>query len=135
MPDVTKYVHQFGTNWQLWYIGLQPQWRIHENSADISTLARDPPDNAALSDWDEIRKGSPNGFFVLLLALGWWGVGACDQGDEEMERWADAFDDLRWALEFMLNEGDEDEVDEDEGKQTIPAKRAAAGDDRPVSKR
>ena len=81
MPNVTRYVQKFGTDWQAWYIGLQPQWHIDagpnaEDSVDIRTLAHDPPNNTALSNWDEIQKGSPNGFFMLLLALGWWGVGS-----------------------------------------------------------
>ena len=67
---------------------------------------------------------------MLLLALGWWGVGSCNQGKDEMEGWVDAFDDLRWVLELMLKV-----VDQDEGEGTIPAKRAASSDDRPVSKR
>ena len=53
MPDVTRYVWKFSTDWQAWYIGLQPQWCIDagpdaEDSVDITTLACDPPDNAAL---------------------------------------------------------------------------------------
>ena len=53
MPDVTRYARKFGTDWQAWYIGLQPQWRIDagpnaEDSVNITTLACDPPDNAAL---------------------------------------------------------------------------------------
>ena len=35
----------------------------------------------------ELRKRSQNGFFLLLLALGWWGVGASDQGTSELLRW------------------------------------------------
>lgn len=54
-----------------------------------------------------------------------------------MGRWAEAFDDIRWVLEFMLNDGEEEEeVAKNEGGSTIPTKRATTGDNNhPVSKR
>ena len=74
---------------------------------------------------------------MLLLALGWWGVRASDQGDEEMGRWAEAFDDIQWGLEYMLNDSEEEEeIAKNKGGSTIPAKRTTTGDDdHPVSKR
>lgn len=151
MPDVTHFVRSFGDGWEAWYAGLQPKWRVLANDSSTTvTLSQDPPDDAVLSDWSEIKKGSQNGFFLLILTLGWWGVGASDQGPDELERWAAALDELRWVLEFLLNdegdggdddegddeEGDDEEGDDDETVDTVPAKRASTNHDAlPASKR
>lgn len=152
MPDVTHYVNSFATSWEGWYTHLQPDWRIEtlaDDDADGMSLTRDPPEDAVISDWPELKKGSQNGFFLLLLSLGWWGLGASDQGEDALGRWGYAFDDLRWVLEFLVSgeadgvesdeEGDgEAEVDGAEALETsnVPAKRTAPTDaDHPVSKR
>ena len=156
MPDVTYCLQGFADSWEEWYISLQPKWRIPDSDGNtdsdgdtdnICSLIQDPPANAQTSDWLALRKGSQNGIFLLILTLGWWGLGASDQGDDELSQWASAFDDLRWVMEFLVNEegkkGDCEDGKEEGGKQTgdeedekrVPAKRAATTNSQPAAKR
>lgn len=154
MPDVTHYLRSFADSWEEWYISLQPKWRIPDSDGniDIESLIVDPPTDTQTSDWLALRKGSQNGIFLLILTLGWWGLGASDQGDKELTRWASAFDDLRFVMEFLLNEeeeegncGGEREDSEEDGKEEggkqrenekrVPAKRAATTNSQPAAKR
>lgn len=130
MPDVTHFVCSFGNGWEVWYAGLQPKWCVLTNDSSTTiTLSKDPPNDAVLLDWSEIKKGSQNGFFLLILTLGWWGVGASNQGPNELERWAATLDELKWVLEFLLNDegdrGDNEEGDDNEMVETVPVKHAS----------
>ena len=153
MPDVTHFVDSFAMSWEAWYTQLQPDWCIETITDDDDTpgmsLTWDPPEDAILLDWREIKKGSQNGFFLLLLTLGWWGLGASSQGKDVLWWWAYALGDLRWVLEFLFSdeednmesykEGDrEPQADNTKDSSTgnVPAKRAVPSDaDYPVSKR
>ena len=91
MLDVTQFVHDFATQWEDWYTHLQPDWHLEVSAKDADdfgiSLGWDPPKDAIISDWQDIKKGSQNGFFLLLLSLGWWGVGASDQGEDMLSQW------------------------------------------------
>ena len=132
---------------------LQPDWHLDTLSEDASSsgisLSRDPPEDAIILDWQDIKKGSQNGLFVLLLSLGWWGLGTSDQGEDMLSWWACTFDDLRWVLEFLVSEENDNQESDEEGDKegdekhegdgadsTVPAKHATSSDaHHPVSKR
>ena len=161
MPDVTHFVDDFATQWEEWYMHLQPDWCLNAPSedADISgiSLSQDPPEDTIILDWQDIKKGSQNGLFLLLLSLGWWGLGTSDQGEDALSWWAYAFNDLRWVLEFLVSEDNDNGESEEDGDEqgdeqgdkdgdkehqgdgansTVPAKHAASSDNHcPVSKR
>jgi hypothetical protein len=84
------------TNW--WRV-LQPEWRVHEGSLDLST--DDPPDDET---WEELAKPGKNGLFLLMLALWWWSS-AVDQSDVQSEKdvWIHAAQDVDWVLTQILN--------------------------------
>lgn len=89
MLDVTHYLHGFADGWEEWYIGLQLKWHIPESESDgndinISSLIQEPPTHAQNSNWAALWKGSQSGVFLLILTLGWWGLGASDQGEYEL---------------------------------------------------
>jgi hypothetical protein len=50
-------------------------------------------------EWDTLRRGGPNGFFIVILAFSWW-VEAMDGrvGDAELR---DALDDVIWVVRCM----------------------------------
>lgn len=93
MPDVTDTVKEFGEAWWKWWIGLQPDWR------EGSELVMEPPEEF---DWGELEKGGPNGLFLLLLSLGWWGAGAQGEAEEHAEACAQAYESFNWALSHIL---------------------------------
>ncbi|KAH9887554.1 hypothetical protein C8Q73DRAFT_617778, partial [Cubamyces lactineus] len=60
-------VAQYGAEWELWWHALQPEMRLGE----AGELQR--PEALAEGDsWSVLRRGGPNGFFLVLLALSWW---------------------------------------------------------------
>lgn len=52
-------------------------------------------------DWGGLRRGGPNGFFIIVLAFAWW-VEATDGkvGDAGLD---DALDDITWVARCMAD--------------------------------
>ena len=73
---------------------LQPEWR-----GDGPNFSRDIPGDAS---WDEICKGGPNGFFIILLLITWWGAAVQDQNSRIQGDWYDAYEDVSWVLNGMI---------------------------------
>jgi hypothetical protein len=46
-------------------------------------------------------KGSPNGFFIILLALYWWHLAVDSDGGHGIDAWVNALDDVEWAIDQM----------------------------------
>ncbi|KZP18046.1 hypothetical protein FIBSPDRAFT_671037, partial [Athelia psychrophila] len=57
-------VEDYSILWWLWWRSLQPAWRAE-------TLSRDLRGKGQFT-WQETRKGSSSGFFLVILSLGWW---------------------------------------------------------------
>lgn len=95
MPVLANPVEAFGKAWPKWWAHLQPAWR-----GEGPAFSTDTPEEC---DWTELMKGGPNGFFLILLSYGWWGVGAVDADSNEIQpafdEWKSAFQDLDWVLE------------------------------------
>ncbi|KZP16525.1 hypothetical protein FIBSPDRAFT_975600 [Athelia psychrophila] len=89
MPDVSPYVYTFAKDWRGWWDSLQPQ--------------RDPANEPLqdVSEYSELRKAGPNGLFLLLLSLVWWGAAAADQGDEGMDVWRQAVTKFMVTVKFF----------------------------------
>lgn len=76
-----------------WWAHLQPEWR------GVYPLASQPPED---SDWSELRKGGPNGFFILLLSFVWWGKAI--ESMEEHKIWLEFSGDLDWVIGQLLHD-------------------------------
>lgn len=151
MPDVSERIDDFADKWWDWYISLQPESRVSYKESEGTSLTDDVPQDSDGSAWCEIRKGGPNGIFLLLLTLGWWGVGASDQIEAQTDEiegqtstWSKAFNDLGWVLESLLEIDDhayQDEESISEGIEkedsSVPTKRGldSAGSSRSANKR
>lgn len=70
MPDITPYFDKFVDGWQKWWAGL------HTRSSE-----GDEP------DYPEMKKAGPNGIFLLILSLVWWGCAATEKGEVKMDEW------------------------------------------------
>lgn len=95
MPDIQDY-ETFSNQWMAWWFTLQPEWRGDGLAGKLLF------DCTIDQEWDNLCKGSQNGFFTLLLSLGWWGQAVCDQGPDPRDLWAGAFYDLIWVLEQIV---------------------------------
>jgi hypothetical protein len=97
MPDLSDKLPSFAASWWRWWKTLQPSWRMKEPLR----LSRKVPQNP---DWSVLDKGTANGFFVIVLALGWWALGIKHLGvvDEiSIKNLLEAIEDTTWVLRQM----------------------------------
>lgn len=87
-------IEDYSTSWWLWWRSLQPSWRT-------STLSRDLRSTGDYN-WDHLRKGTQNGFFVVIMSIGLW-LGGMDN-NMERGRWpcGDAMREVEWVLDQMV---------------------------------
>ncbi|KAI9069756.1 hypothetical protein FKP32DRAFT_1541007, partial [Trametes sanguinea] len=67
MPTIRR-VAEFGAGCQLWWSNLQPEARGRTHDGQPTRPASPLPRES----WQVLRRGGPNGLFLVLLALGWW---------------------------------------------------------------
>ncbi|KAF7790754.1 hypothetical protein EIP86_001711 [Pleurotus ostreatoroseus] len=95
-PDKTPEdldVQSFSKSCWNWWIVLQPHAR--------GTTKQDRPENTVLADWnDSVRKPTVSGFYLVLVALVWWGAQIFDDGHRDtLKEWERLVDDVAWAVE------------------------------------
>ena len=95
MPDLSMQIDDFSTDWWQWWKNLQPEWR-----GDGPDFSHDIPEDVS---WAEICKGGPNSFFIILLSIVWWGVAVQDQSSGIQGNWYDAYEDVSWVLNGMID--------------------------------
>lgn len=81
-------------------MSLQPSWR----GTDHTVLLRKAPKGEI--DWSATRKGGQNGFFIILLALGWWFLGVKHNDSRGVDDCVHALDDVTWVLQQMTSVSD-----------------------------
>jgi hypothetical protein len=100
MPDISDELKlaTFANSWWKWWQNLQPSWRIQQSMA----LSRQVPPKP---NWSITEKGTANGFFVVILALGWWALGIKHGTTENVdgnEDFLNAVGDTTWVLQQMV---------------------------------
>jgi hypothetical protein len=85
---------KYKTTWQNWWRGLQPEWRL----LDDGTFLQEAQDMG--EQWVNLRQGGPNGFFLIVLALGWWVKGTDGKGDLGLHK---LLDDITWVMGRMTD--------------------------------
>ena len=88
-------------------------------------LSRQVPPNA---DWSVIEKRTANGFFVVILALGWWALGVKHAGIDTgngVDDLMNAIDDTTWVLEQITLSRPNKRARVDGGDNNTSAKRYA----------
>jgi hypothetical protein len=92
-PEIN--VVKYKASWQNWWQGLQPEWRL----LDDGTLLQEVPDTG--EQWETLRRGGSNGFFMIVLALSWW-VEAMG-GKADSTGLSEAIDDVAWVVWCMAD--------------------------------
>ncbi|TFK79908.1 hypothetical protein K466DRAFT_504802, partial [Polyporus arcularius HHB13444] len=114
---------RYATQWKSWWTKLQPACR---KSAKGWPLPQVCPDNDA--EWDGLRRGGCNGFFIIVMALAIW-ASALD--DESAEEFLEIVEDVTWVCSTLTEthpsgskRGSSEESEESE--EARPRKRARA---------
>lgn len=97
MPDISDKLPEFSTGWWMWWRNLQPSWRLGNGNS----LSRQAPSDPS---WSATEKGTANGFFMIVLALGWWALGLKYLDDSLTADYNDfslALGDTVWVLGQM----------------------------------
>lgn len=77
MPNLSDTVNKFGVQWAQWWHSL------HHNAkgrpiAEGQYLNPVRPEDLTTAQ-PELTKGGPNGIFLLLVSLEWWGMAVVDK--------------------------------------------------------
>jgi hypothetical protein len=103
MPTVA--IDTYSTAWADWWAYLQPEWRGETYPLEVK-----PPVDSE-SDWSQLRKGGPNGIFILLLSFLWWGQTV--KSPEDNRTWLEFYVDLDWVMGQLTLDFDEDGLEEE----------------------
>ncbi|KAJ6552190.1 hypothetical protein DFH09DRAFT_858809, partial [Mycena vulgaris] len=107
-PLTPKSAVAFGQAWWDWWRKLQPTFRkvigLETNAWPRQTARRDA---APALEWVSLRHAGPNGMFIPILALYWWGrgLGVASTGSMNgtAERaWREAVTDVGWIVEGLI---------------------------------
>lgn len=102
-----------------WWHSLQPAWRQASNLKGKGVM----PKGIYVGDggWGELATEGPNGLFIVLMTLSWWGLG---DGGAGSSKWNTICTDVRKVFESLTmlgvkrgsgdSSGDEEEEEEPE---------------------
>jgi hypothetical protein len=111
VPDLDAYAKSFNN----WWTSIQPESRISSSGLTHNV--------SAAEEWTKIKKGGPNGFNTVLIALSFW---LQNVKTKPQQRKCEAvMEDILWAADQMLikctvpskrphDESDSDESNSDE---------------------
>lgn len=91
-PEITN-PDQFVEDFDAWWRGLQPDWRL-DNASDL--LCRDG------GDWERLRCAGVNGLLSVLAALFFWGVSAQRGAASFKLRWLAAVEDVSYVIGKLI---------------------------------
>ena len=88
LPDVSPYVDTFGKEWQAWWAHLLPAEHADQEARKTA-------------DYSDLKKAGPNGLFLLMLSLVWWGAAASDQGEERIQLWRSSLGEFTTTVKLF----------------------------------
>ena len=84
-------ISEWAKLWRTWWIGLQPESR--EGEKLLRVVGADEP-------WVETKKGGINGFYNVVVSLGWWLEAVST--DSERDEFATVLADVLWVMNHMI---------------------------------
>ena len=87
-------VGSWANSWRVWWTGLQPG--SHKGDKLLRVVEPGEP-------WVEVKKGGINGFYTVVVSLGWWSGALKDKGD--CNEFAKMLDDVLWVSDHMIGQG------------------------------
>ncbi|KAJ7062980.1 hypothetical protein B0H15DRAFT_794756, partial [Mycena belliarum] len=100
---------EFGESWWAWWRALQPKWR---NIGSGTIWPQQFGRRLATGDgaWTPLRHPGPNGVFLVILGLFWWGHALAKNRDASMPwgkgkgevGWTTGVSDVTWMVEGLI---------------------------------
>ena len=107
----------FVTLWRKWWISLQPSSQVKQGRK----LCQAVDDH---EEWEELQKGSINGFFTVIISLSWWLTAAKTAAQHKI--FLEVVEDVSWVqdqiiarLKPSLKRGHKDEGEVQKAKRFV----------------
>ena len=95
VTPVIKDLNRFVAAWKRWWKSLQPDSRCLAGNKLGQVVE-------AGEKWEELRKGSINGFFNIVISLLWWHKAIQNAAQGKVHK--EAVNDVLWVLEWMVEQ-------------------------------
>jgi hypothetical protein len=96
-PDIQNDLPAYVKAWHAWWRELQPKSHLTQQGTELLQQV------GAGETWVELRKGSQNGFYMVVLTLSWWKKAAITS--PQQKAFSAALEDALWAVDQMLRIG------------------------------
>jgi hypothetical protein len=83
----------FVTSWKKWWALLQPKSRVQKGKKWAQAVDTE-------EKWEELMKGSINGFFNIVVSLALWWASLKTAAQQKV--YLEMVDDVAWALDMMI---------------------------------
>jgi len=94
-------LNEFPLQWRAWWVIIQPSWRQEV----IGSSWPPPQATASKSDWKSLKKAGPNGFYLVMLTLSWWGWAIANSSAPVPYTEFDiAVADVEWVLSNIIQQ-------------------------------
>jgi hypothetical protein len=90
---VIEDVSLFAGAWRQWWVSLQPKARVQGRGRLVRVVDRN-------ETWEELKKGSVNGFFNVVVSLAWWYESL--KTSAHRKAFMDMVDDVLWVQDQLL---------------------------------
>jgi hypothetical protein len=95
LPPSIKDLPAYITSWKSWWCSLQPSSRVQSGS----TILRKEVEIGEV--WEELQKGSINGFFNVVVSLSWWFTAITEPAQHH--NFLDMASDVLWVMKQMIS--------------------------------
>lgn len=86
----------FVGSWKRWWGALQPKSRVQKGNGKGSRGVDDK------EEWEDLRKGSINGFFNIVVSLASWWMALKTAAQRKI--FLEMIDEVSWAMDQMMGE-------------------------------
>ncbi|KAJ7841668.1 hypothetical protein B0H13DRAFT_1649057 [Mycena leptocephala] len=90
----------FGKVWWAWWASVQPGFRNLSERPWPHQMAS--VHSSSPKDWTRLRHPGPNGMFIVVLGLYWWGRETMQASAKARASWREAVEDAKWMCEGLI---------------------------------
>ena len=91
---IIKDISVFVASWRKWWGALQPQSRKQNGKLSCEV--------GEVEGWEELKKGSINGFFNVVISLSWWF--SAIKTAAQRKTFLEVVDDVSWVQDQLIGQ-------------------------------